>query len=252
MNWREMAVMSGLYWLNLIVAEADALGRVLIGKQFIAPTWGAQTAQDFITRPGSHSYCCDFVQACWRAAGFVPPWNLGSVGRMIAFARYDSKAIAGPHWCVWHDEHRAIASSVRDAHVASGKPMRAVVERAKAPQGFAPLPGDCLLHLPDRDGDGAVLDEWHGHGMLVVAASTDAVTVIEGNGTKSLGPMPGKYLGDGRGFSYERREGVGLRTLKLTDATVSALVRPSDADFEPWAKGYYNSMGEAEKARGGA
>jgi hypothetical protein len=87
------------------------------------------------------------------------------------------------------------------------------------------LPGDAVLHqLPAPQ-------HWRGHVMMCLAKSATHILVAEGNHGCSMGPSLKSYAPGKNGEDLTRRQGIGIRWLRLDDPYIKCVVSPNDSEF---------------------
>jgi len=137
--------------------------------------------------PKNTSYCGMTVQRWLRLSGMADTDGMASVGKILF------------NWAP------RVGADIRD-HLTADRPPRA---------------GDIIIH---QDGP----NSWHGHVMLAVGSCPDTgrVLVAEGNHSKSMGPSGERYYDGTLGEDLERRQGIGLRWLAMSDDYISYWVTP--------------------------
>jgi len=86
-------------------------------------------------------------------------------------------------------------------------------------------PGDAILHqLPKPK-------HWNGHVMMALAVTSTHVLICEGNHGCSIGPSLKGYQPGKKKEDQTRRQGIGIRWLRLDDPYLACAVAPHDSEF---------------------
>lgn len=207
--WRGEAVAVALRDVAGGYIEANPKDADWINQNIIWPVWGPSSTVK------NTEYCGCALQRWWRFAYMIirePPDNFSSPGRI----RYNF----------------------------AGK-GRGRVFLPAALSDRTVLPGDAVLHCctpgpADAAGvktckvcgrKGKKLSTWNGHVMMCLSVNDTRVLVAEGNHGQSLGPSGRKYTSGTRGEDLERRQGLGVRWLRLWDPYISCVVSPNESEF---------------------
>lgn len=253
MTWRTTAIEAAFRLLSRPVI--DGQDDAFIGETIVGPMWSAAEGKKY--HNGSAAWCGMFLRWCWTQAGFRPPFNLASPGRVRSlFGNYGKDVnLKPPRFVVAHRDATTspkVVYEVKQWHADRAQYynhagyMRHVYPLAKDGTMEQLRPGDafCAFQKPGS---------WLGHVMMVVAHDTDnkRLTIVDGNGVGgSWGPTKPK----GDKFTWTARDGVGIRTydlVKLAATTTAAGIVPSRLDFLPTDFGYFPTLEAAQKALAG-